>query len=81
MKHSLNSDLRIKQKKIYVKHFVYSMYEKMLASLLMFALLWTYCSALVAQLDRALPSGGKGHGFESLRVHHCKNLYSKNLSL
>ena len=27
-------------------------------------------SAPVAQLDRALPSGGKGRGFESRRVHH-----------
>lgn len=25
--------------------------------------------ALVAQLDRALPSGGKGRGFESLQAH------------
>ena len=27
-------------------------------------------SAPVAQLDRALPSEGRGQGFESLRVHH-----------
>ena len=26
--------------------------------------------ALVAQLDRALPSEGRGHRFESCRVHH-----------
>ncbi len=26
--------------------------------------------ALVAQLDRALPSGGRGREFESRRVHH-----------
>ena len=26
--------------------------------------------APVAQLDRALPSGGKGQGFESLRAYH-----------
>jgi hypothetical protein len=26
--------------------------------------------APVAQLDRALPSEGKGRGFESRRVHH-----------
>jgi hypothetical protein len=26
--------------------------------------------AFVAQLDRALPSGGKGRGFESRRMHH-----------
>lgn len=29
------------------------------------------CSALVAQLDRALPSEGKGRTFESSRVHSC----------
>ena len=27
-------------------------------------------NAPVAQLDRALPSGGKGHRFESYRVRH-----------
>ncbi len=27
-------------------------------------------SAPVAQLDRALPSGGRGQGFESLRARH-----------
>ena len=26
--------------------------------------------APVAQLDRALPSGGRGQGFESLQAHH-----------
>ena len=28
------------------------------------------CNAPVAQLDRALPSGGRGQGFESLRARH-----------
>ncbi len=28
--------------------------------------------AFVAQLDRALPSGGKGRGFESRRMHHLQ---------
>ena len=28
------------------------------------------CKAPVAQLDRALPSGGRGQGFESLRARH-----------
>ena len=32
--------------------------------------------APVAQLDRALPSGGRGQGFESLRarqnINHCR---------
>lgn len=28
------------------------------------------CAAPVAQLDRALPSEGKGRGFESRRAHH-----------
>ena len=30
--------------------------------------------APVAQLDRALPSGGRGLGFESLRAHHFFNI-------
>ena len=29
-------------------------------------------SAPVAQLDRALPSEGRGHRFESCRVRHCR---------
>ena len=31
--------------------------------------------ALVAQLDRALPSEGRGHRFESCRVHHLYIFY------
>src|SRR5260370_24984106 len=31
--------------------------------------------APVAQLDRAPPSGGGGHTFESCRVRHCPILY------
>ncbi len=27
--------------------------------------------ALLAQMDRALPSGGKGHWFDSSTVHHA----------
>ena len=30
--------------------------------------------ALVAQLDRALPSEGRGYGFDPRRVHHCKSI-------
>ena len=30
-------------------------------------------TAPVAQLDRALPSGGRGRGFESLRARHVFN--------
>ena len=33
--------------------------------------------ALVAQLDRALPSEGRGHRFESCRVHHFSYLYQQ----
>jgi hypothetical protein len=32
--------------------------------------------APVAQLDRALPSEGKGHTFESCRVRHLSLFYS-----
>ena len=35
--------------------------------------------APVAQLDRALPSEGKGHTFESCRVRHCLNLMHQRL--
>ena len=34
-------------------------------------------NALVAQLDRALPSEGRGHRFESCRVHHFSYLYQQ----
>jgi hypothetical protein len=30
--------------------------------------------APVAQLDRALPSGGRGQGFESLRARHLSHI-------
>jgi len=33
--------------------------------------------ALVAQLDRALPSEGRGHRFESCRVHHFFKFQTK----
>ena len=33
--------------------------------------------ALVAQLDRALPSEGRGHRFESCRVHHFSYIYQQ----
>jgi hypothetical protein len=33
-----------------------------------------YALASVAQLDRALPSEGRGRGFEFLRVHHIFNM-------
>ena len=32
--------------------------------------LYDYAAALVAQLDRVLPSEGKGRGFESRLVRH-----------
>ena len=39
---------------------------------------WTKCGlfvkAPVAQLDRALPSGGRGQRFESSRAHHLHSL-------
>ena len=35
--------------------------------------------ALVAQLDRALPSEGRGHRFESCRVHHFLEILIVNL--
>ena len=35
----------------------------------LFGLMPVWSSAPVAQLDRALPSEGRGRGFESLRVH------------
>ncbi|MDB5605099.1 MAG: hypothetical protein JWP25_1999 [Bradyrhizobium sp.] len=39
-------------------------------------------AAPVAQLDRALPSEGKGHTFESCRVRQCLNLmYQRLISL
>ena len=39
-------------------------------------------TAPVAQPDRALPSEGKGHTFESCRVRHCLNLmYQRLMSL
>ena len=37
------------------------------------ALLVEFFAAPVAQLDRALPSEGRGHRFESCRVHHNFN--------
>ncbi len=36
----------------------------------------TTTSAPVAQLDRALPSGGKGQGFESLRARQPSLVHS-----
>ena len=37
--------------------------------------------ASVAQLDRVLPSEGRGRGFESRRVHHLLSLYYKGTAL
>ena len=37
----------------------------------------SHVSAPVAQLDRALPSGGRVQGFESLRVRHFSALHFK----
>ena len=34
--------------------------------------------APVAQLDRALPSEGRGHRFESCRVHHFSYIYQQS---
>ncbi len=36
--------------------------------------------APVAQLDRVLPSEGRGRGFESRLVHHLLSLYYKGLA-
>ena len=37
--------------------------------------------ALVAQLDRVLPSEGRGRGFESRRVRHLPSLVSEGLAV
>jgi hypothetical protein len=37
--------------------------------------------APVAQLDRALPSEGKGHTFESCRVRQFDTIQNRNLSM
>src|SRR4029077_2886654 len=39
------------------------------------------CAAPVAQLDRALPSEGRGREFESRRVRHLKALKIKDISV
>ncbi len=52
----------------------------MAAICILYAPICVFIYALVAQLDRALPSEGKGRWFDSNQVHHFLLLYTMRQS-